>query len=161
MRRLGTALLVIGLLACRQTALERYEDEVGRAEPAARHAVQSERLRRLMRDIVMLSSERLPKEMDLAAETERRTRSLAETAAELAVTAGQIPEVLVGVELPEPHRSEFLALADQLRSRALALSRDAPGLSVSAMRERLDALTATCDACHGRFRVLPRVGAQP
>jgi len=150
------ALLLLAL-ACGPPLQTRYEEELEATPPAAKHAVQSERLREAMRQLRQVSVERLPQEMDAAAAGRERAQAVAALARQIAASAGQIPDVLDGVEMGEEARQEFQGLAGELGERALALAADAERLPAEELEARLHDVDATCAACHSRFRILPRV----
>jgi hypothetical protein len=153
---LRRALLALALLfCCARPQQLRYEEELREAPPPARHAVNSERLRQLMRGLERLGGDRLPRELDLRQERRRRAEELAAIALALAESAEQIPLVLGEVELEPAQREEFTRLAAALRARCLELAERAPELPEAELRARLDAVGESCDACHRRFRVLP------
>ena len=57
------------------------------------------------------------------------------------------------LELSEAQREEFARLTDQLRTRSKDLAEAAPRLSLAQMRDRMQAIQASCMACHDRFRI--------
>ncbi len=156
MTRAGVAAAAF-LLACAAPAQREYEERAAAAAPAARHAVHDARLRVIMGQLGRLSVERLPQEMDTRELRSSRVARVSESSAALARAAERIPDVLADVELPDPAREEFLALAAVLREQSADLSRRAPQLSLEAMNAQLDAIQTTCESCHQRFRVLPVV----
>jgi cytochrome c556 len=70
----------------------------------------------------------------------------------MAESAARIP----AAEPPglDPERqAEFRELATAFEEASRRLAEDAPNLSPRGLRARLDEIDATCDRCHGRFRI--------
>ena len=118
--------------------------------PTAAHAVDSDEL-----EVVMRQIERL--ELDLEAERRRHRETVARLAGSIARSALEIPAVLDDVELPDAYRAEFRGLAEDLRTAAAGLRDDAAALSTAELAARMQAMRASCTGCHTRFRVLPAV----
>ena len=129
------------------------------AEPST-HAIQSERLVRLMRGLERLAVERLPQAMDLQQERTSRAYQVARAAAAIAESAQQLPGAAGYLELPPDARREFARRADQLHRRAKRLADEATHLSHEAMRAQTSAINESCRGCHHRFRI-PGVPESP
>lgn len=155
MRAAHVGIGLVLLLACGRPQPLRYEEQAAAAAPAARHAIESERLGEAMRRLQRLSSERLPREMDVHAVRAARTQDVAAAAREISLTAGSIPDALEGVEIEPRARQEFLSLAAELGSHAERLAQQAPGLTSDELEAQVEALDHVCAQCHARFRVLP------
>lgn len=154
----GLTILLAALSSCIQPAQQRYEEFLLETPQPAQHAVHSERLREIMRNLERLTVDRLPQSMDLGVERQRRIEEVARIALGMAATADRIPDVLTENELDEVQRNEFLRLAQDLHDSSLELSRRAPELTLSKMSSELDAIDAICKACHRRFRAsLPKI----
>jgi len=145
------------LFACRGPALWRYEDAVDRTPPAAAHAVHEERLAELMRSVDRLRVERLPQALDPRVEQARQAREVERIARAMAESAAEIPDA-EPPGLSPAQRADFLALAASLREASTGLADDASRTGPDAWQTRLDEIDATCDRCHGRFRI-PEVDA--
>jgi hypothetical protein len=78
--------------------------------------------------------------------------SAATTADDLAQTALRIPAAVDGKSLSEADRAGFVAQARTLHDQALRLRGEAERLRVEQMQRTTEAITATCIACHGRYR---------
>jgi len=147
----------IGAGACRGPALWQYEEALAETPAPAAHAVHEGRLAALMRDMDRLRDERLPQAIDPEADAREQAREVARVARALAESATEI----AAAEPPGlgPERSAaFRALAESLRRASLRLADDAAALSERERRVRLAEIDATCDGCHGRFRI-PRLEA--
>lgn len=161
--RWGVAIAGGIVLACAAPEQLRYESALEQAPPAAAHAIHDERLHSLMHDLDRLRNERLPKSMDEAEIERRQVQELVEIARAMAASAAQIPDT-VTPELEGPEREEaereLAALALQLEERATRFADRAPELRPDERAAELEALDATCAACHSRFRVWlePHVG---
>jgi hypothetical protein len=105
-----------------------------------------------MRDLDRLTSDRLPQEMDVSAERNRRLRELAVTADAMASAAEGIPGAAGDVALSAPHRSVFPMLAEILRDQALELQRRAEADDPRGAETVLEQIAVTCNACHALFR---------
>jgi cytochrome c556 len=156
------ALSAIGL-SCAAPSSQQSAARPGAPSDAAVHAVHSDRLQILMRDLSRLSLARAPQELDSGAERRRRARAVAETAADMAVAADDIPAALNDVQMADEHRARFTALAAQLRNQAADLEALAREEQVLEMEAKLFEINQTCTSCHSAFRVLPVVppGPQP
>lgn len=150
---LGPALLACAALGCGAPRQVRYEEELERTQPAAAHAVHSQRLAELMRGLEWLRVERLPQNMELSVQVERRAEQIAEVARSMQASAARIPDASAEAGLDPEERREFARLARLLEEQAGALVADAPHLSPDELRERASAIQSTCDACHLRFRI--------
>jgi len=144
------ALLVGG---CATPAQLRYEENLGRAPESAAHAVQAQRLDELMRGLARLREDRLPRNMDVRGEEERRAERIAKIALAIAQAANRIPGAASDAELDPAQQEEFARLADALRQEAQKLADLALGLSGAEMQAQAEAIDATCDQCHQQFRI--------
>lgn len=158
---MGTRLLLCALAAlavcagCGGSAQGRYEERLERAPAPAAHGVHSQRLTELMRGLERLRDARLPQAMDIHAERELRAGSIAEVARAMARSARDIEHAPLGADLDGAQHHEFRRLAQQLGERSERLAEEAPSLSLHAVEERVEAIQATCDACHQQFRLPP------
>lgn len=148
------------LLACAPPGPLGYEREAEQAPPAARHAVQSERIRALMAGLQRLERGRLPQAMDVELERDRQVRDIARTARDLSSAAAALVDLAPDLPYTATDREAFVALARALERDSAALAEDAPSLSATALRERARAIRADCDRCHSRFR-LGAIGEGP
>lgn len=148
---LGLACLAM-LLACRGPAVVRYEEALERTPAPSAHAVHEDRLATLMREVDRLRDERLPQAIDPRAEQARQAREIARVATAMAESAARIPAARPpGLDPAREAELRELAAAFEQASRRLA--EDAPRLSPRGLRARLAEIDATCDRCHGRFRI--------
>jgi hypothetical protein len=122
------------------------------AESATLHALHSARLRKIMRDLDRLTSDRLPQEMDVSAERNRRLRELAVAADAMASAAQGIPGAASDVALSAPHRGVFPMMAEILRDQAIVLRQRAEADDPRGAEAVLEQITVTCNACHALFR---------
>ena len=125
------------------------------AEATRRHAVENEKLRKVMWSLVLAPSNKLPQELDTEREQEWRRDDAVRILGHMAESADAIPEVLVDVDLPESQKERFRDLATDLKTATLKLRADAPKLTADEIGRRFDALQDQCIACHRKFRVLP------
>jgi hypothetical protein len=146
------ALLLVGA-GCSIPAQERYERRLEAAAGEEVHAVQSERLERVMRGLEELARERLPQALDVGALREARLREVGRVARGIAADAAGIPEAAGAVD-PET-RVELAMRAGDLQQRALALAAAAEAGDARAARETARALEDACAGCHERFRPEP------
>ncbi|MEN8158722.1 MAG: cytochrome c [Myxococcota bacterium] len=140
-------------LACAVSQDGRVEDRPAATRPAVVHAIEGERLSERMLDLDRLAGTRLPQALDAEAAWGTRADDVAEVARAIAASAARIPEAAPPLAAAE--REEFTALAEALRSRALALAEAAERREEEPLRRRLAELEAACAQCHERFR-LPR-----
>jgi hypothetical protein len=149
----GGGLLAL-VLVCACSAARSIPDEPSgpAAESATLHAVHSARLREIMRQLDRLTSDRLPQEMDVRPERDRRLSELAATADAMAGAAERIPGAAGRVALDAPHRGLFPMLAEILRDQALELRQRAGADDPRGAETVLEQITVTCNACHALFR---------
>jgi cytochrome c556 len=139
-------------LGCGGPAQWRYEEALQQtAEPAA-HGVHDERLTIVMRDLERLRDERLPKAFDMREEQDRRAREVARVAQAMAESAARIPAALPP-DLDAQGQADFRALAAELERMCAQLAEEAPRLTAKQRRSRLTQIDATCNQCHGGFRI--------
>ena len=145
-------------LACRSP--EQREAATGEAPPAARHAMHSEQLRKIMLGMGNQAVRTWPQEIasERAADAEHdrqvdfdRARRLS---AALGRAAGQIPQAIQGVDLTDGRRAAFLANAEWLRMQADELEALAKARDFDKMHETLHTIRDTCNGCHSQFREL-------
>lgn len=147
----GTGLLGV---ACSQHEKQDYGELVAGRETPERHAIQSDELQEVMREIDTLALQRLPQEIDPEQARDRRIEKVAELADHLAVSASQIPHVVGQDQLQGDDWHEFVCLADKLRDQALELKAHAADRHVGNMERALESMTTTCNSCHSLFRGL-------
>lgn len=150
-----TALTVAGGFSC--NARSQSASTAGQAgpTPAGIHAVHSDRVQALMRDLSRASLARLPQEIDTDAERRRRARLVAEAAGNMADAAAQIPQVMGDLDMNSTQRDQFAALAGQLRTQAIDLESLAKGERILEMEAKLYEISTTCTTCHSTFRLAP------
>lgn len=157
MRQSRTRLILVAwaLLAasCAPPAQLRYEESLERGPGPAAHAAQSQRLDELMRGLARLRDDRLPRNMDVRGEEERRAERISKVALAMARAADSIPAATPSTELDPAQQQEFVRLANALKLEAQKLADAAPGLSRAEMQTRAEAIDATCDQCHQQFRI--------
>jgi len=146
------AVLLLLLAGCSRPARLAYEQELVRTPSGAHHAVHSERLLEVMRGLDRLTRERLPKDVDVESAREARVEEFVELALAIAASAEQIPQAAFQASLTGPERVEFHQRAALLREHALALARDARGLSPEQRARASAELHQACEGCHAEFR---------
>ncbi len=147
---LGPGLLVA--VACRGPALLEYEAELAATPASAVHAVHEERLVTVMRDMERLRRARLPKPIDPQADARERASEVARVAEALAASATRI----VAAAPPGLNAEQadlFRAFAESLREASLRFAEEAFVLPQAEHRARWAEIDATCQGCHGRFRI--------
>jgi cytochrome c556 len=165
-RGLALRLLPVGicllLAACTLSPRQKYEQRLADTGAPALHAVRSDRLSDVMRELNSLTSEqmRLPQEMDGTAARQQQAGEVAKVATKLAGDAALLGDMLDGTKIPEQDRPAFMGFAQKLRTEALALKTAAEDDDLHAMNTQLDAVITTCNACHSAFRGLPPVDVQ-
>jgi len=147
-----TLAIAVVSLACRGPAQWRYEERLAGTPGPTAHGVHEERLAVLMRDLGRLRDQRLPKAFDVREEEGQRAREIARVLQAMAESAPEISAAEPG-RLGAAESEEFRALAEAMRHSAARLAEDAPHLSVNELRIRMAEIDATCNHCHGRFRI--------
>ena len=112
-----------------------------------------ERLRELMRGLERLRTERLPTPLDPDVETEARGEQVAAVALAMAESAARIREAADTRGLDAEERRAFQALADELEGALLRLAAQARLEPPGDLEPSREAVEASCQACHGRFRI--------
>ncbi len=146
---LGAAALVP--LGCRHEGRREASD----APPTVRHAIHSARLRASMHDLDTWRYERLPPELRDETEERRRLRRIAQVADRMADSAAHLPDFLDGQELTDEERSAFVRLSRELQQACEALGSVARSRDRAHVADAWGRITATCAACHDRFREAP------
>jgi hypothetical protein len=139
---------VLAVAACGATSILPLVDT---GTPAL-HAVESQRLQTLMRELNRLAPERFPKEFDVRRARARRLDEVSAVAESIASTAKRMPEAIADVDLGARDRKVFVRLAHELHDEALELQRVAAARDARAAEAVLNRLMTTCDACHSLFR---------
>lgn len=129
-----------------------------RTAPDSRHAIESRRLPRLMRDLETLSYARLPQAMDLSQERTRRIGKVVRVATAIAESAAQLEHAVVEESFSASELRVFARHAEMLERRAESLARRAPSLTSEEIRASAAAIEATCSGCH---RLLGRAPFEP
>jgi len=154
---LATGLGVFVLGSCNPSGREGAgEGLVGLDKPAS-HAVLSDDLRLAMRDVLSGSYEQIRAEVGMGDRPAPNMSRVEATAASLARSADRICDILTGVRMGDADRQAFVALAGRLRQEATDLSNEASRNDLEDARATMTKITATCNACHTAFRVLPAV----
>ncbi|WP_026601867.1 hypothetical protein [Methylomonas sp. 11b] len=120
-------------------------------EPAM-HAIQNNRLQRVMQQINELVYSQLSGEINLKEQRELKTAEIARIANELAASKTSIVETLPTLNLKPDEQTTFLALADKLRMSAAQMREHADNYQLQAIPATLDTITNTCISCHVLFR---------
>lgn len=123
-------------------------------EPAL-HAVHNEQLREIMTQLGELTQPGMPQELDEGGqgfaslgEVQDAAKSLAEASAAIAMVADEL-------DLTDEEGTTFLALADRLAQEAIQVRDHARRGHARDARRAMQAMSATCVACHGLFRSSP------
>jgi cytochrome c556 len=130
----------------------RYEQALERTAAPAAHGIHDERLVSMMRNLDRLRDERLPKAFDVREEQDRQALEVARVAQAMADSAAQIPAA-APADLDAAQLAEFRSLATALQHLCAGLAEAAPRLTNTQRRARLADIDATCNECHGRFRI--------
>lgn len=119
----------------------------------ARHAVHGERMRVAMRRLETKTKEEVAAELYTGESVAGpRYPDVAAAADAMADTAMRMPEALEGVTLDQDERELFLSLAGQLQTHAREVSTHAKNRNQAGVREAMQRVNSTCDACHNTFR---------
>lgn len=153
----GVALATL-LAACQHPGPSSQGIRLSSGTAAAEHGIHSEQLRKIMWDLMLAPTDRLPQELDVEKEQKWRRSDAVRILTKMAQSADTIPEVLKGVELSQTRTEEFLRLAGELKTAATRLRDDVEQLTPMEIGKRFDSLQHNCNACHDRFRILPLLG---
>ncbi|MCK6483988.1 MAG: cytochrome c [Phycisphaerae bacterium] len=156
-KRYATACIVLAGLGIVQGCVDaraRQQREAKLADTGrpALHTIHNDRLHELMEELNRRRFARMPQELDAGIDRRTAARNIARSAAALAETAGYIPESLADSDLSEEERAVFIRLAHKLHEQSLALQRRAEAMELDSVPNELEAITATCNACHSAFR---------
>lgn len=126
------------------------------AQPVERvdvHAVLGGRLREVMRDLATLSEDRLPQAMAVGVVQTRREEEVRSLALAMADSADAIAAAMAEASLEASELAEAERLARLLGEQARALAGSAGEVELPELQSRVEAIRATCNACHVRFRI--------
>jgi hypothetical protein len=144
-------LIAIGLSSC-VTAEERYQQRLTYTGKPAMHAVTSDRLREIMND---LKYSPYAEGNEAPITRENAMEEIHSVAGKMAEAAGHIPEAMDSLQLSDHEKEAFLKLAGKLQNESRELERIAWGTGFMAVRDQLDTMDSTCNACHSLFRSRP------
>jgi hypothetical protein len=125
------------------------------------HAVHSTDLRGVMYELEDLTLEQLPGELGVDSARQVRLDEIRELAGRLAEAAAAIPDVFDLANLPSEDARQFRELSDRLQRDAVALRDRANRGEVFSMHDETEAILATCNTCHAKFRALPATKSPP
>jgi hypothetical protein len=137
---------------CGGPAQWRYEKALEESSESAAHVVHEARLTALMQNLDLLRDERLPQALDAQELKDREAFEISRVAQAMAESAMYISRA-VPLDLEPPEREAFQTLAMTLERLCRSLAVDASRLTTAQNRAWLVAIDATCDQCHGRFRI--------
>lgn len=147
-------LVVAGCAAQREAQYRRQRADTGK--PAV-HAVYSARLRSVMSELGTQRYVNLPQEMDARRSQQPNFSELGRVAQRMADSAGHIIEAAPASDLTPQEREVFVSLAEKLRQEAIALQSAAGSRTEAGVREAMNRITVTCNACHSSFRQLASI----
>ena len=139
-------------LSCQTTTKNNYNQQIVDTGKPALHAVHSQQLRQIMRELKRLAMDRLPQEMDLHDAHQQQIAKLTNAALKISNTARHIPDALPEIKMSEENQKVFAGLAEKLRIQALDLYQRSQKGKLSDPSNALRELTPTCNACHSLFR---------
>jgi cytochrome c556 len=153
---IGASVLALGAQAsCTPTPRQRYERKLLSTGKPALHAVHTQRLEEVMKQLDQIALDRLPQEVDLGTRQDRHLGEVEALAKALAQTAETIPTSVSQYQFSTEERKVFDNLVGMLYSRAVMLQQRAAAKDLSGVEGSLDEVVATCNACHSAFRQLP------
>ncbi len=144
--------VLLALSSCRPEGAVESRRLADTGAPAL-HAVHNSQLRDIMQRLDQLTLERMPQELDEGGKGYYSLGRMQEIAAALAEAAEAIPQVTGQLELADGEKQTFDALAQKLQQQALKLKEDARSGELNRVRQSIDAMTTTCNACHSTFRL--------
>jgi hypothetical protein len=143
---------LVASAGCSGPAQWRYEAALEETAQPAAHGIHEQRLAVVMRDLDRLRDERLPQPLDMRELESRQAREVARVALAMAASAAQIPAAMPP-DLDAREQQSFRALAATLERLCTQLAEEAPRLATEQRRVRIAEIDATCNQCHGRFRI--------
>lgn len=152
--------MMAAILACdpAQSGRAPSRDQVS---PAARHAIESEDLRRIMHSLSTEVKRSWPQEIaDVKTAQARRDREdrfkqAQALAAALAQSAESIPQATAQAKLSDAELKNFMDRVQQLKTEARELESAAASQDDQGMKQVLGRIQTTCNGCHERFSNLP------
>ncbi|NOQ77093.1 MAG: hypothetical protein GQ475_04755 [Methylococcaceae bacterium] len=118
----------------------------------ALHAIQGERLKRVMNELNDLMFERMLNEVQIDQQRRYRTKEIVKVTETLLETVKYIPEALQTLNLDKNEQQIFLNMSEKLNKQVSLLKQDAERNHVDAISSRVDYIIETCNACHHIFR---------
>lgn len=164
---LGVVMLLFGgwglmTISCGRPAGGGETRDIEDIPKPARHAVQSERLRKVMDDLNRHVAKTWPQEIEIQKETltDRQRQEKFNKAATLAeamrAASASIPEAVAEVPMNSEQREEFDQLVRQMQFQTAELASAARARREDAMRTVFANIKNTCNDCHDRFgHVIP------
>ena len=129
---------------------------VNTGQPAL-HAIQSDRLKKAMRDLDRKASS--PEEVRAESITGQQSTmdfgQVASAAQAISRTAGSLPELVRDANFSQEDHRVFASLAAKLRDEANELGVRAGQSNLVGTRAAIRRVDATCTACHATFRLTP------
>jgi hypothetical protein len=149
----GFLLLMLILPACKLAPQKTYQENlIDTGEPAL-HAVHSEELEFIMKNLEALTFSRMPQELGGGREESEYLEQAADIADAMANAAQKIPAVTGRLNLKQHESELFLALTAKLDKQAKELSDLARAGETRQARDTYAAITVTCNSCHSAFRL--------
>jgi len=144
----ASIMLAVGVLSC---ATDQPVERAGGAR-AKRQRVHSTELLNAMRDIDQQTHSQFAADIASGSPSREDFRIMGDAAAAVARIAPTIPGRIPQGDLSEQDRSQFAALAGQLRDQAIQLQKAAESNDTQMLRINRSKLQATCNECHDVFR---------
>lgn len=148
---IAIAMLSLSMVACSNNQHLQHH-QLPKSGGATLHATQNSRLRDLMTDMNGLLFERIHTELDADLGRTKALKGISEDATKMSKNVDAIIETLPRLQLTTEQQTTFLALASELKTRALQLATLADNHQYQELSPALDELEQTCMACHHLFR---------
>jgi len=132
-----------------EQAMQAHLSDTGKP---ALHAVQSERLKAVMRELNDLMFERMLNEVQIDRQRRYRIEEIVEVAEKLLNTLQYIPNALQDLSLLEQEQQIFLKLSEKLKQQVILLKLEAEKNHVDTLPTSVNRIVETCNACHHIFR---------
>lgn len=157
----GVLVCLLGIATAGWVACNRESNETStvKGDSAARinahglHKVHNARLREIMHRLSAMDFGQMSVEIEATGRLRRDMSEVGEMAAALAADADVIPLIFQDPEMNAESLRVLNSLSSQLRRQAEELCDDAEKRDVKRVKEKLDEMLMTCQACHDSFRV--------
>ncbi len=120
----------------------------------ALHAIQNNELKEIMKNLNRLHFDRMPQELDHDP-FDWHLKKVEQIAGKMSQATVEIATLSENIEINPQEKKLFDALAEKLGQQAGELELAAKDRDILQVRQAMNSMTTTCNACHSAFRMIP------